>query len=147
MSFSPQLNIWTKVFYRKVLNDYLRLSNHQMFLNPALPMVHSYNHFWKVFLVVELIFMGGSRRLQTNFMKNKRLNKEHLLTIMGDSMKMGNTFWPNLAMKTWFFTHVLDRSPQNAYMPCEFWLAVRKQIVEYYVGFMVIFLKKYSDVI
>ena len=54
-------------------------------------------------------------------------------------MKMGNTFWPNLAMKTWFFTHVLDKSPQNAYMPCEFWLAVKKQIVEYYVGFIVIF--------
>ena len=62
-------------------------------------------------------------------------------------MKMGNTFWPNLAMKTWFFTHVLDRSPQNAYIPCEFRLAVKKQIVEYYVGFIVIFLKKYSDVI
>ena len=46
--------------------------------------------------------------------------------LKGDSMKMGNTFWPNLAMKTWFFTHVLDRIPQNAYMPCEFRLAVKK---------------------
>ena len=41
-------------------------------------------------------------------------------------MKMGNTVWPNLVMKTWFFAHVLDRSPQNAYMPCEFWIAVKK---------------------
>ena len=40
--------------------------------------------------------------------------------LMGDSMKVGNTFWPNLTMKTYFFTHVLDRSPQNAYMSCEF---------------------------
>ena len=29
--------------------------------------------------------------------------------VIGDSMKVGNTFWPNLAMKTCFFTHVLDR--------------------------------------
>ena len=58
---------------------------------------------------------------------------------LGDSMKAGNTFCPNLVMKTWVFTHVLDRSPRNVYMPCEFWLAVNKQIVEYYVGFPVIF--------
>ena len=44
----------------------------------------------------------------------------------GDSMKVGNTFWLNLVMKTYFFTHVLDRSPRNAYMPCEFRLAVKK---------------------
>ena len=58
---------------------------------------------------------------------------------MGDSMKAGNTFWPNLVMKTLFFTHVLDRSPQNVYMPCEFRFSVKKQIVEYYVGFPMIF--------
>ena len=48
------------------------------------------------------------------------------LLYLGDSMKMGNTFWPNLAMKTWYFTHVLDRIPQNAYMPSEFRLTVKK---------------------
>ena len=58
---------------------------------------------------------------------------------LGDSMKVGNTFCPNLVMKNWFFTHVLDRSPRNAYFPCEFWLVVKKQIVEYYVGFLMIF--------
>ena len=64
----------------------------------------------------------------------------HFWKLGGDSMKMSNTFWPNLAMKTWFFTHVLDRSPRNAYIPCEFWLVV-KTIAEYYVGFQMIFKK------
>ena len=62
-----------------------------------------------------------------------------LSMLRGDSMKVGNTFWPNLAMKTRFFTHVLDKSPRNAYIPCEFRLAIKKQIVEYYVGFPMIF--------
>ena len=65
----------------------------------------------------------------------------------GDSMKVGNIFWPNLAMKTRFFTHVLDRSPRNTYMPCEFRLAVKKQIVEYYVSFPMIYFFKYFDII
>ena len=34
---------------------------------------------------------------------------------------------------------MIDRSPRNAYMPCKFWLAVKKQIVEYYVRFSMIF--------
>ena len=63
------------------------------------------------------------------------------LSVKGDSMKMGNTFWPNLVMKTWFFTHVLDRSPRNAYIPYEFGLVVKKQTLEYYVGFPMIFKK------
>ena len=71
----------------------------------------------------------------------------HINVPNGDSMKVGNTFWPNLVMKTWLFTHVLDRSPRNAYMPCEFQLAVKKQMVEYYVGLPMTFKKKYSDVI
>ena len=67
---------------------------------------------------------------------------------MGDFMKVGNTFWPNLVMKTRFFTHSLDRIPdRNAYIPCEFRLVVKKQIVEYDVGFPMIFFFKYSDVI
>ena len=36
---------------------------------------------------------------------------------------------------------MLDKSPQKASMPCEFQLAVKKQIVEYYVGFLMIFFK------
>ena len=53
---------------------------------------------------------------------------------MGDSMMVGNTFWPNLPMKTSFCTHVIDRISQNVYMPCEFQLAMKNEIVEYYVG-------------
>ena len=37
------------------------------------------------------------------------------------------------------FYSCLYTSPWNAYMPCEFWLVVKKQIVEYYVGFPIIF--------
>ena len=65
--------------------------------------------------------------------------KSHVHLLEGDSMKVGNTFWPNLVMKTWCITHVIDRIPRNAYIPCEFWLAVKKQIIEYYVGFSMIF--------
>ena len=36
---------------------------------------------------------------------------------------------------------MLDRSPRNAYVSCEFRLAIKKQIVEYYVGFPIIFFK------
>ena len=64
------------------------------------------------------------------------------LQILGDSMNVRNTFWPNLAMKTWFFTHVLHRSPRNSYILCEFRLVFKKQIVEYCVDFSMIFFLK-----
>ncbi len=72
-------------------------------------------------------------------MKTLSNREQYKYLLRGDSMNVGNTFWPNLAMKTRFFTHVLHRSPRNSYMLSEFRLVFKKQIIEYCVGFSMIF--------
>ena len=57
-----------------------------------------------------------------------------------ESMKTSSTFWIKVTVKIQFFTHLLNQSPQNSYMPCEFWLTKKKQIVGNYVVFPPIYI-------
>ena len=46
----------------------------------------------------------------------------------GESMKMGNNFWPNVAMKIRYFTHLLNQVPQNSSMPCEYRHGIKNKL-------------------
>ena len=56
-------------------------------------------------------------------------------------MKMDNYFWLNMEMKNGKLTYVLNWISQNSYFSYEFWYGIKKQNVENYVGFPMIFFK------
>ena len=45
-----------------------------------------------------------------------------------ETMKTSSTFWIKVTVKIQFFTHLLNQSPQNSYMPIEFRHATKNKL-------------------